>query len=98
MKITLTIPDRFDHVTEHLSEQDVALILRDAFYEFQYRGNGPKSGRHNAQAYVDWRYPEREFSDSFRSSKVKNVQIRNRIAEALHASTIEIERDDNAAV
>jgi hypothetical protein len=100
-RISFTVPSRFDDDLAELSQHDLALMLRDALYEFvAHRADG------DAARYVEKRYPLTDPNDDgyicaypagvTRFRKVTQVARRCRYAKALHDFldlTIEHERD-----
>jgi hypothetical protein len=90
VSVTFLVPDNME---AELEDDKIALLLRDAIYEFSHRSGAQVTARVNARAYVEQRYGglNTGFSLAMLESKVRDTVARNAIAAALGHASIQVE-------
>jgi len=93
VRITLTV--KIDERENGLTEDDfdphhLRTLMMDALGEF-------KDKREPAQAYVEKRYPELITIQSYKLlvEKLKSIELRNKLASALHNADVSVEETDD---
>ena len=88
-KIVIELDVEAEEALVGVSDQQLGILLRDAFGEFADR-------RSPAREYVDRRYPgDGVFAGEARDVKVKQVERRINLANALHRGHARVEYDGN---